>query len=75
MSEWSLHISKCENGYLCRKETDDGDDYFVIEESEVDELKAHEELLWAVMEYFNFQGSKHDKERISIERRKGKEER
>ena len=70
MNEWSLHISKVENGYLCRKETDEGDEYFVIEEDEVDDLKAHENLLWAVMDYFNFGGSKHDKERLRIVREK-----
>lgn len=43
----------------------------VIEDDEMDGLKSHEHLLLEVMEYFGFQGSRHDKERIKIIREKG----
>jgi len=33
-------------------------------------LKSGESLLWAVMEYFGFGGSKHDRERIMVVRKK-----
>jgi len=70
--EWSLKITRVGNGYEL---TGSGDSFnraeTVIEDSETDELKSHEALLFEVMEYFNFGGSRHDKERIKIIREKG----
>jgi len=71
--EWSLKITRVDNGY---KLTGSGDSFnpreTVIEDSETDELISHEQLLFEVMEYFNFGGSKHDPERIRIIRQKNK---
>jgi hypothetical protein len=61
--EWSLKITRVDNGYFL--EGNDGA-RIVIQEIEDDELREHEHLLFEVMEYFNFMGSKHDKERIRI---------
>lgn len=71
--KWDLTITRETNGYVL-------DGFFnsdvrskeVIEDYEVDELKSGESLLWTVMEYFGFGGSKHDKERIMIVRKKQK---
>ena len=63
---WSLTITRTDNGYYL--EGSDGEK-ISIEEDE-DALKEHEELLWQVMEFFNFQGSKHDPERLRIVRQK-----
>jgi len=65
--EWSLKITRVDNGYVL--EGSDGVK-FVVEDDESDELKAHEFLLWHVMEFFSFGGSKHDPERIRIIREK-----
>ena len=43
----------------------------VIEEDPQDDLAEHEHLLWAIMEFFGFTGSKHDPERLKIIRKKG----
>lgn len=67
--KWQLVITSVNNGYIiepCEEPIS------VIQENEKDELKAHEELLYTVMEYFNFQGSKHDAERLKIVREKQK---
>jgi len=59
---WSVTITRIDNGYtLCGTDT-----CAVIEDDDNDELKSHEELLWRIIEYFNFQGSKHDAERIRV---------
>jgi len=70
--DWSLTITRADNGYLLKGKSDNmgAPMTFVIEDDEQDELKSHEELLWEVMEYFSFQGSKHDKERIRVTREK-----
>jgi len=69
--EWSLKIVRIDNGY---KLTGNGEiiKEMVIEDSDTDELKGHEQLLWQIMEYFNFGGSKHDPERLRIVRQKNK---
>ena len=46
----------------------------VIEESEYDALKAGETLLWWLMDFYGFGGSKHDAERLRIVRLKREEE-
>lgn len=74
MEEWSLKITVVQNGYLLegQGQTDGEPILFVIEERDNDELYHHERLLWEIMEYFNFQGTKHDPERIQVTRKKGK---
>jgi len=63
--EWKLTIKKVENGYILIRPNERP---LVCEEDEMDELGHHERMLWAVMEYFNFSGCKHDKERLRIVR-------
>lgn len=60
---FELKITKKDNGYsLMGTEID-----MVFQENESDPLVAELEMLYAVVEYFGFYGSKHDKERIRIE--------
>lgn len=68
LPNWSLHISRVENGYVLAT----NDTWEVIEDDDKDELKSGEELLWYVMEYFSFYGSKHDPERLKVIRQKNK---
>jgi len=65
--QWQLLITRVENGYYIKAPNEQP---YVIQENEKDELKDHEELLWYIMEYFNFGGSKHDLERLRIIREK-----
>lgn len=62
---WNLSITRCDNGYIVK-----GLDLNTVIEDGTDELLSHEHLLYCVMEYFDFFGSKHDKERIRITREK-----
>jgi hypothetical protein len=62
IQDWSLQITRADNGYYL---AGSAGEKFVIEEKEDDELYEHEQLLFLVQEYFDFQGSKH-KERIQI---------
>jgi hypothetical protein len=64
--EWSLKIVRVDNGYILMGWPNDTQ--CVIEMDKFDELKGHEELLRDVMDYFDFQGSKHDAERLQITR-------
>lgn len=64
---WSLKITRTKNGY-CLEGSDN--EAISIQERDEDELFHHQHLLWEVMEYFNFQGSKHDAERIRVVREK-----
>ena len=70
-----LEITRGTNGYRVSwmEQLDDGacsqrEEY--IQADTEDGLKAHEELLWQIMEYFDFGGSKHDSERLRIIREK-----
>ena len=71
---WSLTISRLDNGYLLTSPDCDGSgsSEWVIEDgpdgNEFINLSSGEALLWEVMDYFNFGGSKHDAERIRIVR-------
>ena len=62
-NKWKLTIERVGNGYILRSPNALP---VVCEEDEVDELKHHEEMLRAVIEYFGFTGSKHDKERLRV---------
>jgi len=69
--DWTLKITRVENGYVMEGRNQNGvPTKKVVEELLDDELGCHETMLWEVMEYFNFQGSKHDKERLFVVRKK-----
>lgn len=68
---WSLTITSEINCYILEGIIDGVHRRWSIEEDEKDALKMHQELLWDVMSYFCFSGSKHDKERIQVIREKG----
>ncbi len=63
---WALTIEAVQNGYHLKGTDLD----IVIEKNEEDPLKGDEVLLFEVMEYFNFGGSRHDAQRIHIIREK-----
>lgn len=72
-----LRVERAENGYVLRfDDLDDvGDEIIehvlVIGESDKDKLQAGEELLWWIMDFFSFGGSRYDKQRLHIARRRG----
>ena len=80
MSDYSLTITRASNGYILSwdEEIETTDENhpcvetqeWLIESSEGDELNEHERLLWEVMDFFGFGGSKHDAERLRIIREK-----
>lgn len=65
--DWFLKIIRLDNGYIL---IGSGGMREVVEDNERDELESHYNLLWKVMDHFNFGGSKHDPERIRIIRKK-----
>jgi len=71
---WSLTIQRLDNGYLLTSPDCEGlgPSEWVVEDgpdgNEFINLSSGEALLWEVMDYFNFGGSKHDAERIRIVR-------
>ena len=76
---WQLTITRLDNGYLLKdaghEDPDTEPSEWVIEDCDEydkgdDKLKAGETLLWEVMEFFSFGGSKHDPERLKIIREK-----
>ncbi len=69
---WDLNIRSVSNGFiLFGKHPETGYPYEeVIEEKEDDLLAANERVLWAVMEYFAMDGTKHDPERLRVVRKK-----
>lgn len=76
---WEMKISKVQNGYILETTTNDENnangvtiEKMVIQERN-EEIDANVELLYTIMEYFGFSGSKHDKERIYIEVREKNE--
>jgi hypothetical protein len=69
-SRWSCTIERVENGYLITFNDNSSRSYHVIEENENDPLADHERLLWWLMDYFAFNGTKHDSERLRIVREK-----
>ncbi len=64
-NEWKLTIVREQDCYILEG-TAEGK--WAIEDDERDELKSHERLLWEVMDYFGFGGSKHDALRLRISR-------
>ncbi len=69
-NEWKLTIWREMNCYILEGMVDDSIRKWSIEDDEADELKSHEVLLYEVMNYFGFSGSKHDEERIKPTREK-----
>jgi len=69
-NEWKLTISREMNCYLLEGMVEDITRKWSVEDDETDELKSHENLLWEVITYFGFGGSKWDEERIKIVREK-----
>jgi len=69
-NDWTLTITRHDNGYFLQGEPEGL--RWMIEDDEKDELKSNESLLWEVINYFNFGGSKHDKVRLQITRVKQK---
>lgn len=74
---YEINIKRITNGFILSWEEEYADDsgktftqQEVIEDSDKDDLKSGEELLWRIMEYFNLGGSKHDEQRITVERTK-----
>lgn len=63
-----LEIIKVENGFSIK---DNEGKITVVEEKDGDELAAAEALLWAILEFFNLNGTKHDRERIAVIRKIG----
>ena len=73
---WDLTITRNSNGFRLNWNEDAEDGTLiaqeeVIQDDEGDELKSGEELLWWVMDYFGLGGSRHDKERLTITRKRG----
>jgi hypothetical protein len=71
--DWSLVITRVDNGYKLEgaRWNTGKRSTMVIHDDEEDELASHEGLLWHVSDYFNFQGSRHDADRIRIIREPG----
>ena len=73
--DWSINISKAENGYICEwyEEVDDGHysnkKQWVIEEKDTEygELDAMKYLLHLVKEHFGIYHSKHNKFNLYVE--------
>jgi hypothetical protein len=68
--EWKLTITSEMNGYVLEGDIEGIKHKWIIEEDEKDSLAADEKLLYEVMNYFGFQGSKHDSERLRVIREK-----
>lgn len=72
--DWSMNISKAENGYICEWYEEIEDNHltkkqYVIEELECEycELQAMRDLLYFIKEYFGLYHSKHDKFNLYVE--------
>jgi len=63
---WTLLIKKVKNGYILRgKFNNDITEEFLIEEGE-DELKAMQDVLYNISEYFGIISSKHKPRNLRI---------
>jgi len=69
---WSLNIGRVRNGYVLTTPDLEGEGPagWVIEDGDdvagLVNLTSGEALLWEVMDFFNFGGSKHDTSRIRV---------
>jgi hypothetical protein len=74
LNDFAVEITRVGNGYICRFPRTEGDPGWaaeVITDDVIDELRAGEDLLWWLVEYFNLGGSRHDAERLRIKREPG----
>ncbi len=78
MSDYFLKITRVDNGYTLESVGDEPNEegcYHttteVVQDSEDDALKSGEQLLWNIIEFFGLAGSRHDRERLVVERQKG----
>lgn len=75
LSDWAVEITRIKNGYVCKYPDFNGErEYFeteVFSDSDDDELKSGEDLLWWIINHFGLSGSKWDKERLGITRAPG----
>lgn len=69
-NEWKLTVWREMDCYILEGKIDDITRRWAIEDDEGDELHSHEALLYEVMSYFGFGGSKHDAERLRVMRKK-----
>ena len=69
-NEWRLTIWHELDGFVLEGMCDGIVRKWVIEIDPVDPLESYMRLLYEVMNYFAFQGSKHDPERIILKREK-----
>lgn len=73
-TDWGVEITRVGNGYVCRFPATGDTSYWeteVVADVEDDPLKAGEELLWWIIDYFSLEGSRHDAERLTIRREPG----
>ena len=68
---WELNIRSEPSCYVLRGNIDGVNQTWTIEEDENDDLKMQERLLWEVIDFFNMRGTRYDKERITIVRKRG----
>lgn len=71
-----LTITRADNGFRMNWNEDGEDDIpihyeEVIQDDGTDEMKSGEELLWWVMNHFDLGGSRYDKQRLRITRKRG----
>jgi len=74
MNVWRLVIRKVSNGYILAGKFGNSDMTGEMVIDDKDELKAMQNVLFEVMEYFGVYGSKHDEERLYVEVRKQEDE-
>jgi hypothetical protein len=74
MVQWQMTIDRTDNGYVLTFPTEvssNGHSFLkriVVEDNHDDDLASHEDLLYQVMEYFMFLGSKKKATRLIVVR-------
>jgi hypothetical protein len=68
---WEITIKSEPDCYILNGNVEGTKRTWVIEENEKDILEMHERLLHEVIEFFGIQGSRYDKERITVVRKRG----
>jgi hypothetical protein len=68
MTDYSIKITKADNGFICEWQEDDIKHEQVFEEkdSEDDDLNCVNDMLWFVKEHFGVFWSKHNKKNLKI---------
>ncbi len=62
-SDWGVEIVRIDNGFLIK---DNEGKITVVEDKDDDEYLAGEKLLWEIINFFNLEGSRYDKKRLSV---------